>query len=173
MRWNFSKCIVLIEIIYRSASVTDRLAELCIRWGRGFSILMSRMLFMIVIHTYREPSSISPIYAILSYRSDAILEDLSSWILKLDIYQFLVLCLFGRSRSVPSLTIHTAFCWWSCQRLSQCRSCLLSYGLWDNFFGNGCLVGICIAIGEIFHLLSNLSINDEVSLLLSTICRSS
>lgn len=86
MRRLFSKRIVMIEIIYWSASVTDRLAELCIWWGRGLSVLVCRMLFMIMIHAYREPSTVSPVYAMLSYRSNGLLENFASRILEPNIY---------------------------------------------------------------------------------------
>ena len=144
----------MIKIIHRPASVTDRLAKLCIGWCRCLSILMRGMLLMIVIHANGEPTAVSPAYTLLSYGSDALFEDLTSRVLQLDINQFLLICPFGRSLSVSSLRTHTAFCRLSCQRLSQCSSCLLSWGLrGDRPFGIGCLVGICIVRGETFHLL--------------------
>ena len=153
MRRLFPKGIVMIEIIYGTASVTDRLAELCIGWCRSLSVLMGRMLFMIVIHAYRQPSTVSPAYAMLSYRSNALLEYFTSRVLKLNINQFLLICPFGRSLSVSSLGTHTAFCSLSCKCLSQCSSCLLRLGFGGNLFGIRCLVSICIVSGETFHLL--------------------
>jgi hypothetical protein len=153
MRRLFPKSIVMIEIIYGTASVTDRLAELCVWWGRCLSVLMSRMLLMIMIHAYRQPSSVSPAQAMMSCRSDALLEHFACRILKLNINQFLLICPFGRSLSVSSLPIHTAFCRLSCEWLSQCSSCLLGLGLRrGNLFGIGCLVSIWIVSVETFHL---------------------
>ena len=121
---------------------------------------MRGMLLMIVIHAYGEPTAVSPAYTLLSYGSDALFEDLTSRVLQLDINKFLLICPFGRSLSVSSLRTHTAFCRLSCQRLSQCSSCLLSWGLrGDSLFGSGCLVGgICVVSGETFHLLLDLYI---------------
>jgi hypothetical protein len=51
---------MMIEIDYRTASITDWLTELCIRRGGSFAVLVSRMLLVIMIHADRGARSFSP-----------------------------------------------------------------------------------------------------------------
>ena len=168
MRGLFSQSIVMIKIIYRPTSVTDRLAELCVRWSRCLSVLMRRRLFMVMIHAYRESSTVSPAYTMLSYRSNGVFENFSSRVLKLNTKQFFRLSFFSRSLSVTSLTVLTAFCRLSSQGLSQWGPCLLKCGLRNNLFVVRSLSGIwcVVVIVKTFHLLFTISDYDEFLYLL-------
>jgi hypothetical protein len=59
----------MIEINYRSTSVTDRLTELCIRGCRGFAILVSRWLLVVVIHAVSRSYTMTAIVYTISHAS--------------------------------------------------------------------------------------------------------
>ena len=145
--------------------VTDRFAELCIWRCRSLSVLVGRMLFMIRVHAYWEPSSISTTYTILSSRSDALFEYLSSWmILKLDTKHSFSLGLFGRSLSVSYLWDHRAFSNLSSESLCHWGTSLLRSWPGSNLFGTRCLNAIWVAdivgLCRTFHSLFNICYYD-------------